>query len=266
LSSHAPFEPLTGAEGQPTAVLRHGDTVVRPAGPWTATVHALLDHLEEAGFTGSPRVAGDGYDDQGRDVVTYIDGDFIHPHAWSDEGVWRAGRLLRDLHDATATFRPPPNAIWQPSPFHSDAPDAIISHRDAGPWNTVARDGLPIGYIDWISAGPTDRIDEIAATAWWNAQLHDDDVAERQSLPDAASRADQLRLFLDGYRLATDDRRDFVTRMIEYAIRDSAAEAIKAHVTPESTDTTPLWAVAWRARSAAWMLRHRPLLERAITI
>jgi Ser/Thr protein kinase RdoA (MazF antagonist) len=71
--------------------------------------------------------------EKGRDVVTYIDGDFVHPHAWSDEGVWQAGRLLRELHDATATFQPPPNAIWQPWPFHSDAPDAIISHRDAGP-------------------------------------------------------------------------------------------------------------------------------------
>lgn len=264
MSSHVPFEPLTGAEGQPTAVLRHGDTVLRPAGPWTATVHALLNHLERVGFTGSPCVVGDGYDDQGREVVTYLEGEFVHPYAWSDEGVWRAGRLLRELHDATATFRPPPNAIWCPWPFHGDGPDAIISHRDAGPWNTVARDGMPIGYIDWVTAGPANRIEEIAATAWWNAQLHDDDVAERQNLPDAASRAHQLRLFLDGYGLAAGERPDFVTQMIEYAIRDSAAEAIKAHVTPESSDTTPLWAVAWRARAAAWMLRHRPLLEHAI--
>ncbi|MGH3390806.1 MAG: aminoglycoside phosphotransferase family protein [Actinomadura sp.] len=266
MSSHVSFEPLAGAEGQPTPVLRHGDTVLRPVMPWTATVHALLDHLADVGFTGSPRVVGDGYDDQGREVVTYIDGDFVHPHAWSDEGVRRAGRLLRDLHDATATFRPPPDAVWQPWPFHSDAPDAIISHRDAGPWHTVARDGVPIAYIDWTSAGPTGRIDEIAATAWWNAQLHDDDIAERHGLPDATTRAGQLRLFLDGYGLAIGDRHDLVTRMIEYAIRDSAAEAGKAYATPESTDATPLWAVAWRARSAAWMLRHRPLLERAISV
>jgi hypothetical protein len=262
--SPVPFEPFTGHEGQPTAVIRHGDTVLRPAGPWTPTVHALLNHLEGVGFPGSPRVVGAGYDDQGRDVLTYMDGDFVHPHAWSDEGVWRAGRLLGDLHDATATFRPPPNAVWQRWPLHSDAPDAIISHRDAGPWNTVARDGIPIGYIDWVSAGPADRIDEIAATAWWNAQLHDDDVAERQQLPDTAARANQLRLFLDGYGLAAGDRSGFVTRMIEYAIRDSAAEAARARVTPESSDVTPLWAVAWRTRAAAWMLRHRPLLERAI--
>jgi hypothetical protein len=52
--------------------------------------------------------------------------------------------------------------------------------------------------------------------------------------------------------------------MIEYAIRGCAAEAVSARITPETTDAAPLWALAWRARSAAWMLRHRPLLERAI--
>ena len=52
--------------------------------------------------------------------------------------------------------------------------------------------------------------------------------------------------------------------MIEYAIRDSAAEAIQAGVTPDGDDATALWAIAWRARSAAWMLRHRVLLESAV--
>jgi hypothetical protein len=183
------FELLSGREGQTTPVLRHGDTVLRPAGPWTPAVHALLIHLENAGFTGSPRVIGDGYDGHGREVLTYIPGDIVDPHAWSDEGIWHVGRLLRDLHD--------------------------------------------------------------------------DDIAERQNLPDAAARAAQLRHFLDGYRLDTTDRRDFVTKMIEYAIRDCAAEAIQAQVTPDQGDTTALWAIAWRARSAAWMIRHRHLLEHA---
>ena len=81
MSSHPSFEPLPGPEGQSTPILRHGDTVLRPAGPWTPAVHALLIHLEKSGFTGSPRVVGDGYDGHGREVLTYIPGDFVHPHA-----------------------------------------------------------------------------------------------------------------------------------------------------------------------------------------
>jgi hypothetical protein len=262
--SHSSFEQLLNADGHPSRILRHGGTVVRPAGPWTSAVHALLRHLERAGFAGSPRVAGDGYDNQGHEVLTYIEGTFVHPHAWTNAGVWQVGRLLRDLHDATAGFQPPPDAVWHPWPFRSDAPGAVISHCDAGPWNIVARGGLPVAFIDWTVAGPTDRLDEVAATGWWNAQLHDDDIAERQALPTASARAAQLRYFLDGYRLPAADRDGLVTRMIEYVIRDCAAEAITAQVTPASTDPAPLWALAWRARSAAWMLRHRTMLENAI--
>jgi hypothetical protein len=255
---------LPGAGGEPSRVFRRGGTVLRPAGPWTPTVHALLRHLEQAGFAGAPRVVGDGYDDEGREVLTFIEGAFVHPHAWSDEGIWRAGRLLRALHDATAGFRPPPDAVWCPWPFRTDlgAPGAVIGHCDAGPWNLAARDGLPFAFIDWDTAGPTDRLDEVAATAWWNAQLHDDDVAERQGLPSAAARAAQLRYFLDGYELTAAERGGLVTRMIEYAIRDCAAEA--AQVTPDSADPATLWALAWRSRAAAWMIRHRTLLENAI--
>jgi hypothetical protein len=124
-------------------------------------------------------------------VSPAVPGELVDPHDWSDEGIWHAGRLLRDLHD--------------------------------------------------------------------------DDIAKRQNLPDATARAAHLRHFLDGYQLPTADRRDVVTTMIEYAIRDSAAEAIQAQVTPDQGDTAALWAIAWRARSAAWMIRHRHLLEHATT-
>jgi hypothetical protein len=264
VSSQSSFEPLLGAEGNPTPVLRHADVIVRPAGPWTPTVHALLRHLDSVGFTGCPRVVGDGYDDQGRDIVTFIEGKSVHPHAWTDQGVWHVGRMLRELHDATATFQPPPDAFWRPWSSHCSAPEAIISHRDVGPWHIMARDGLPVGIIDWTSAGPIDRVDDIAGTAWWNAQLHDDDIAERQNLPDLSTRAAQLRLFLDGYRLPAAEREDFVTRMIEFAIRDCASVAIQQQITRDSTDPAPLRALAWQARSAAWMLRHRSTLERVI--
>ena len=262
MDSASSFVPLTAAEGGPSRAIRAGSTVRRPAGPWTGTVHALLHHLEHAGFAGAPRALG--LDDDGNEVLSWIEGDIVHPHAWSDDGVWRVGRLLRDLHTATAGFRPPPDARWQPWWMHDDGPGSVIGHCDAGPWHTVARDGVPVAFIDWTLAGPVDRLDEVAATAWWNAQLHDDDVAERNHLPDAAARSRQLRLFLDGYELPRADRDGLIGRMIEFAVRDCAAEAVRAGITPESSDPTPLWALAWRARAGGWMIRHRSLLERAI--
>lgn len=254
--------------GGRTLVTRRGNTILRPVAPWTATIHALLRHLEAVGFSGSPRVVADGYDGDGNEVLAYIDGESPQPHAWSEQGVWHLGRLLRRLHEATASFSPPDDAVWQPYYFRSSSAEAIIGHGDASPWNILAQDGVPVAFVDWEDAGPIERMDEIAHAAWLNAQLHDDDVADRQGLPGAEERAHQLRAFLDGYELPPQERESFVSHMIEYAIRDCAREAIEAQDTPESRadDALPPWAMAWRARSAAWMIQHRALLDRAISL
>ncbi|MDQ7904169.1 hypothetical protein RB614_06485 [Phytohabitans sp. ZYX-F-186] len=41
--------------GQTTGAVLIGDVVHKPAAPSAATVHALLRHLEDAGFDGAPR-------------------------------------------------------------------------------------------------------------------------------------------------------------------------------------------------------------------
>ena len=119
--------------------------------------------------------------------------------------------------------------------------------------------------IDWELAGPVDRLSEVAHTGWLNAQLHDDDIAERQGLPPAEERARQPRLFADGYQLPAKDREELVTRLVDVAILSSANDAIEAKITPEATGPDRLvWGVAWPARSAAWLVRQRGLLARAL--
>ncbi len=60
--------------------------------------------------------------------------------------------------------------------------------------------------------------------------------------------------------------RGFVGQIIEFAICDTAWEADDAAITPETAEhPIALWAMAWRARSAAWMVRHRGALEAALT-
>ncbi|WP_261562595.1 hypothetical protein [Frankia tisae] len=43
--------------GRHVGGVRIGDTVHRPANPWTPAVHGLLRHLDAVGFDGAPRVA-----------------------------------------------------------------------------------------------------------------------------------------------------------------------------------------------------------------
>ena len=56
-----------------TGVEPVGDTVRRPAGPWTDSVDALLEHLWAAGFTGAPRPFG--RDERGRQVLECVPGE-----------------------------------------------------------------------------------------------------------------------------------------------------------------------------------------------
>jgi SAM-dependent methyltransferase len=256
-----------------TEIYRQGDIVVRAAGPWSASVLALLRHLEVVGFTGSPRVVGHGFDADDHETLSYIDGDFVHPHAWTDDGIAALGLLLRRFHESSATFVAPVDAVWQPWFTRSDRPDAIVGHGDLGPWNIVAREGLPVGIIDWEFAGPVNRLEEVAQAAWLNAQLHDDDVAARNALPSPEARARQLGLFVDAYGLSAAERAQLVTLMVEHAIRDAANEITDAgglemanapSLPPGGPEVDPSWALTWRVRSAAWLVRHRQLLEAAI--
>lgn len=267
--------PLTvwGAGQQESKARRQGGVVFRRPGPWSPTVIALLRHLEDAGFAGAPRVVGTGFAEDGREVVTFVPGASPQPYAWATEGVAGVGRLLRELHAATTTFKPPADARWQPwfgRALHGS--DPVIGHCDTGPWNFIARDGQPVALVDWELAGPVDAVWELAQTAWLNAQLHDDDLAERLNLPEAAARASQLRLILDGYGLPARHRADFLDKMIEYAVHSAREDAIEANVTYETTSAISgggypvLWGITWRTRSASWMLRNRSLLQRAITV
>lgn len=102
-----------------------------------------------------------------------------------------------------------------------------------------------------------DAVWELAQAAWLNAQLHDDDTAERFGLPSAVKRAAHVGLVLDGYGLSATRRVDFVEKMIAYAVHEAKAEAVAFDVGPQSTAAVSatgypvLWAVTWRVRSAS---------------
>jgi Phosphotransferase enzyme family len=152
-------EPLPGGN-MTGGVVRVGDTVRRPAGPWTPAVHALLDHLRAVGFRGAPRAHG--LDDQGREVLDFVPGTVPYDERFGlldpDDRLHRVGRLIRDFHDAVSDFAPPPDARWQ-SLVPTDG-DEIIAHHDLAPWNLVVGDRWT--FIDWDVAGPGTRMGDLA--------------------------------------------------------------------------------------------------------
>ena len=203
---------------------------------------------------------------KGAKRLTYIEGEFTQPGPWSLEGAAAVGQLLREVHTATASFIPPADAIWYPW-FGRPLGDSkrVIGHCDFAPWNIVTRQGMPVALIDWDFAGPVDPLVELAQACWLNAKLHDDLVAELEGLPPLEVRAKHLRAIVDGYGLPAAQRQGFVDLIIALVMHDTAEQADEANITPESTDPTPLWGLAWRARAATWIYRHRRVLQNALT-
>ncbi len=246
-------------------LVRRGDRLFRPAGPWSAAVHEYLDHLAAAGFAGAPRFLGV---EDGREVLTYLDGDVPADPQWqpghgnrlpgyarTESALVRAAQLIRELHVAAEGFRPVNTGYrYHPCP---PRPGQIITHGDLGPWNTVYRDGLPVAFIDFDSAGPADPLVDLAAAAWAFVPLGPARQLRESgfdTLPDMPGR---LGLFVDSYGL---DDRAAILPALQRSELTNAESVQQWQLTPaEAADS--LEETAWRLR---WLDSVLADLERAL--
>ncbi|GAA2209614.1 hypothetical protein GCM10009850_050730 [Nonomuraea monospora] len=187
--------------GNDAGAVRVGATVRRPVREWTAAVHALLRHLERKGFAGAPRVLG--VDDDGHEVLTYLEGDTTGDAAvwpsWtrSEDTLVQVAHWLRAYHRAVADFVPPPDARWRTGARWS--PGLVIGHNDAGPFNAAHRGGRLTGFFDWDFAGPTTVDAEVALVAHCWVPLHARHVDALTGFTAFETRPARLRRFLDAY-------------------------------------------------------------------
>lgn len=164
-------------------------------------MHSVLRHLEDVGFDGAPRARG--FDDQGRERLTFLPGQTLGETApwpaWlrSDDALQQVGAWLRRLHDATVTFRPAADPVW----FTGRAwrSGLVIGHLDASPWNAVWADNALVGFVDWDTASPSRREDDLAFSALTWVPLMTAELAEHAGFDHAADRQRRLHLFLDAY-------------------------------------------------------------------
>ena len=225
------------AGGNSSMVVRVGDTVHRPAGPWTPAVHRLLTTLRAAGMTEIPEPFG--LDEQGREVLSYLPGivgNYPMPSwIWSPTILHEAGSLLRRVHDASAPLAHAA-AEWQ-LPAHE--PVEVVCLNDVAPYNMVFQDGHITGLIDVDMASPGPRIWDLAYLAYRLVPLGeyaDRDAPGSDARPGrldaliraygyefdqaavlraAADRMDDLAVFTD-QRAADTRRNDFVEHAALY--------------------------------------------------
>ncbi|MBD3920350.1 aminoglycoside phosphotransferase family protein [Paenibacillus sp. PR3] len=201
-------EVLTG--GNVNHIVRRDNTVLRPTGYWSSSVHELLKHLEKKGFEGAPRFLG--IDDSDREILTFISGEVpgndypeLEPYMWSDETLVNLARLLRRFHDATEGSTLISKGNWQLS-YVDDREHEVICHNDAALYNVVFQQGTPVALIDFDMAGPGPRMWDIAYSLYTSVPLasfspdHSTGrTVEYQADLHASERRRRIQLFFESY-------------------------------------------------------------------
>ncbi|MCB8980399.1 MAG: aminoglycoside phosphotransferase family protein [Ardenticatenaceae bacterium] len=199
--------------GRENKIARVANTVHRPAGPWTESVHALLRHVRAVGFTAVPEPLG--FDDAGNEIVTFLAGEVcnypLSAAAASEEALVSAAQLLRAYHEATRSFlaQNQESHTWQ---LPSQTPIEVICHGDYAPYNVVLNCRQAVGIIDFDTAHPGPRIWDIAYALYRWAPFHNQQNPDR--LGDLETQIGRARLFCEAYGLSVAQRHNLVDMMI----------------------------------------------------
>lgn len=261
--------------GAVSTVIRVGATVRRGVGPWTPAVHALLGHLERAGFDGAPRARG--YDPRGREILSFIDGNVAPgptPAAYPDATLFALGRLIHRLHAATAGCSLPADVRWHHPPV-TDLPGMsgaplVVCHNDLSPGNTVLASpgGRPIACIDWDLASPAPPVWDLAQAAWQFVPLVPDATCAAHGWPTPPDRLGRLRTLLDGYGPdnLSDAARHHFAALVALRIERTASgiERLAARGEPAFQRFVQDGAVAAIRADGAWVATYTAALRAAV--
>ncbi len=184
--------------GRENKIARVANTVHRPAGPWTRSVHALLRHVRAVGFTAVPEPLG--FDEAGNEIVTFLAGEVcnypLSAAAASEEALVSAAQLLRAYHEATVSFltQNVESHTWQ---LPTQTPIEVICHGDFAPYNVVLNGRQAVGIIDFDTAHPGPRSWDIAYALYrWAPFTHPQNP---DGLGDLETQIGRARLFCDAY-------------------------------------------------------------------
>lgn len=201
--------------GRPDQIVRIGDRVHRPVGPWTKQVHKFLLHLRSEGFFAAPEPFG--FDTSGREIVSFIEGEVsnypLSDNASSTSALISAAKLLRKYHDASQSFLASDGfnqACWQ---LPCRDPQEVMCHGDFAPYNVVLNGNQAIGIIDFDTVHPGTRLWDIAYALYrWSPFMNPNNSDGFGCIEDQINRA---RLFCNAYGLPEANRKRLPLLIIE---------------------------------------------------
>ena len=258
--------PLLGGEVT-EGVVRVGRTVRRPVRSHTPAVHALLRHLEAAGFDGAPRVLG--IDAKNREVLTYLPGvvsrRLLPRFITADSTLISLAELQLRYHQAVAGFDPPSGAQWDGELTRFvDGPPDIICHCDVNLKNVIFRPGpdgpQPYAFIDFDLARPGTRLVDIIQTLRYWAPIAD--PADRDPALRNADAPARIAIFCEAYGLSCTERARLVPVASRWLSRSRATIAERGRTRGGAWARMLDAGVGDRLlRSAVWLERNRPEIE-----
>lgn len=197
--------------GRENKIARSGNTVHRPSGFWTPSVHALLAHIRQAGFLNAPEPLG--FDANGNGIVSFMAGEVsnypLSENAASEEALVSAAQLLRAYHDATADFATQDHT-WLLPPRQ---PAEVVCHGDFAPYNVVLRGKTAVSIIDFDTAHPAPRVWDIAYAIYRWAPFHNPNNPD--GFGNLETQISRAKLFCDSYGVSAKSRTNLVEVMIE---------------------------------------------------
>jgi len=257
---------LTGGTANPGGVFRIGDTVHRPRHAASEMVQAFLRHLHESGVSRVPTPLG--FDEGGREVLSYVAGSVAHPpfsaDGWVDD--WATtdsllvdvAELQAEIHRAAANFEVPDDVEWAAASgdyFPAGASGTLLCHNDICVSNVVAQDGHVVGLIDFDYLRPVDRLFDIAVAArHWVPLIPPGDRPRGWQDADEALRFSAL---CDVHGLDRKDRRrtiELATEFLSHARTNVRKLADAGHVGFE--DLMASGYSEYNKRSVSWLLKN----------
>ncbi|WP_026695481.1 phosphotransferase [Peribacillus kribbensis] len=198
MAGHENEERLTG--GNVSIVTRLGNTVRREIKAGSSRIHKLLKHLEDKGFSYSPKFLG--IDEKGREILSFIEGEAgnypLKEYMWSNDVLKEIAGMLRRYHDSVSDLSW--EAGWKPLD-HTPHPFEVLCHNDFAIYNIIFKNERPVGIIDFDVAAPGPRLWDIAYTLYTCVPLSRYSLSHSgcDSSELAGRRKERVRLFFEAY-------------------------------------------------------------------